>query len=102
MKSDTKFNDYSKTSLKSTEAKSRIWTMSNFTFGAPAARTRSRSDAVEEIQPESQESVTGAIGGVSLAEEGRQASLTFSTSSKISSMASSKAASKSSKSSGKF
>ena len=75
--------------------------MSNFTFGAPAARTRSRSDAVEEIQPASQESVTGAIGSVSLADEGRQASLTFSTSSKISSMASSKS-SKSSKSSGKF
>ena len=72
----------------------------SFTFGAPP-RTRSRSEAAEEIQAESQESLTGAIGVVSLADEGRQASLTFSTSSKISSKASSKS-SKSSKSSGKF
>ena len=61
---------------------------SNFAFGAPAVCTRSRSDADGQIHPESQESLTGAVGGVSLAEEGRQASLTFSTSSKMSSVAS--------------
>ncbi len=62
--------------------------LSNFTFGA--CHTRSQSEAVEEIQPAggSQESLTVALGGVSLADEGRQPSLTFSPSSKISSKSS--------------
>ena len=46
----------------------------SFTFGGPVVRTRSRSEAVEEIQPESQESLTGALSGVSLADAGRQSS----------------------------